>query len=92
MVLAVLKAYSVKKICMFDVEKTRTEFAVKYGADVGIVPPKREEDKDPLEFAQEYAKQIIAEQDVGTGFDITSKLIHSAQWWSHVASLICNNS
>ena len=56
---------------MFDVEKSRTEFALKYGADAGIVPPARANDQDPLDFAQAYAKQMIAENDVGTGFDIT---------------------
>lgn len=56
---------------MFDIEKSRTDFAMSYGADAGHVPPKKEEGKDSLEFAQEYAKQMIDELDVGHGFDVT---------------------
>ena len=79
------KAYGVRKVVMFDVEKTRTDFAVQYGAHAGIIPPRREEGQDPLEFAQEYAKQIIAESDVGSGFDITGRRSRAASIWSTVA-------
>jgi D-xylulose reductase len=58
---------------MFDIEKSRTDFATSYGADSGHVPPKKEEGKDSLEFAQEYAKKMIDELDVGHGFDVTGK-------------------
>ena len=71
MILAVAKAYGVRKVLMFDIEQSRVDFAVKYGADAGIVSPKKEEGVEALAFAQEYAKQIIKEHDVGNGFDVT---------------------
>jgi D-xylulose reductase len=71
--LAVAKAYGVRKVCMFDIEKSRTDFAVKYGADAGIVPPARAEGQDSLDFAQAYAKEMIQDLDVGSGFDVTGK-------------------
>lgn len=70
--LAVAKAYGVKKVVMFDIEPSRTRFAESYGADAGIVMPKNEDpSKDPLEFAQEYAGQVIKEHGLGGGFDVT---------------------
>lgn len=72
LILAVAKAYGVKKVVMFDIEKSRTEFAEKYGATVGIVPPKTTDaSKDALAFAQEYAKEISSKYDLGNGFDVT---------------------
>ena len=70
LILAVAKAYGVKKIIMFDVEAARTQFAESYGADVGIVTPRRDPDKEPLAFAQEYAAEIVKKYDLGTGFDV----------------------
>ncbi|KAI8280961.1 hypothetical protein K4K56_011958 [Colletotrichum sp. SAR 10_98] len=54
LVLAVAKAYGVKKVIMFDIESSRTQFAETYGATVGIVPPKNE---DPS-------------HELGNGFDV----------------------
>ena len=57
---------------MFDVETSRTEFAETYGATRGIVTPKNEDPvKSSFDFAKEYADQIIREQGVGAGFDVT---------------------
>lgn len=60
---------------MFDIEETRTKFAVSYGADVAIVAPtlKAEEgsSKTPLDLVQDYAKQVISDYDLGYGFDVT---------------------
>lgn len=55
---------------MFDVEKSRVDFAVRYGADAGLVSPKKKENIEALAFAQDYATQIIAEHDLGHGFDV----------------------
>jgi D-xylulose reductase len=66
----VAKAYGVKKIVMFDVEESRTEFAKAYGADVAVVTPKNT-DKDSLAFATDYAKEIIDTHGLGLGFDVT---------------------
>lgn len=72
LILAVARAYGVKKVVMFDIESSRTEFAEKYGATVGIVPPRNTDaSKDSLTFAQEYAKEINSKYDLGNGFDIT---------------------
>ena len=71
LVLAVAKAHNVKKIVMFDIEQSRAQFAQKYGADVGIVAPmKTDPSIDSSTFAQNYAKNIITQQDVGQGFDV----------------------
>ncbi|KAF7552892.1 hypothetical protein G7046_g7271 [Stylonectria norvegica] len=71
LILAVAKAYGVKKIVVFDIEESRTQFAQSYGADVAIVTPKNTDpSKDSLTFSQEYAKEIIAKHDIGSGFDI----------------------
>ncbi|KFA71081.1 hypothetical protein S40288_05512, partial [Stachybotrys chartarum IBT 40288] len=70
LILAVAKAYGVRKIVMFDIEQSRIDFALKYGAHAGFVPPRREEPKQPLEFAQEYTKSIIAELGITNGFDV----------------------
>ncbi|KAF0330009.1 alcohol dehydrogenase GroES-like domain-containing protein [Colletotrichum asianum] len=72
LVLAVAKAYGVKKVIMFDIESSRTQFAETYGATVGIVPPKNEDPSiDSLSFYHQYAKQLNSEHDLGNGFDVT---------------------
>ncbi|KAH7014085.1 xylitol dehydrogenase [Microdochium trichocladiopsis] len=71
LILAVARAYGVKKIVMFDVEQSRVDFAVKYGADAGLVPPAREQSKESLAFAQEYATKVIKEHGMSNGFDVT---------------------
>lgn len=66
------KAYGVKKVVMFDIEASRTQFAETYGATAAIVTPKNEDpSKDSLTFAQEYAKDVIDKHEVGHGFDVT---------------------
>ncbi|KAH7311439.1 xylitol dehydrogenase [Stachybotrys elegans] len=71
LILAVAKAYGVRKVVMFDIEQSRADFAVKYGAHAGIVPPQRGESQEPLAFAQEYATSLHKELGVGSGFDVT---------------------
>jgi D-xylulose reductase len=71
LILAVAKAYGVRKVVMFDVEQSRVDFAIKYGADVGIVPPKKEESVESLAYAQDYASKIIKEHGLGNGFDVS---------------------
>lgn len=71
LILAVAKAYGVKKIVMFDIEESRTKFAQSYGADAGIVMARNNvPSKDSLTFSQEYAKEIITNYDIGSGFDV----------------------
>ncbi|KAF4811982.1 D-xylulose reductase A [Colletotrichum tropicale] len=72
LVLAVAKAYGVKKIIMFDIESSRTQFAETYGATIGIVPPKNEDlSVDSLSFYQQYAKELNSKHELGNGFDVT---------------------
>ncbi|CAG9951295.1 unnamed protein product [Clonostachys rosea f. rosea IK726] len=71
LILAVAKAYGVRKVVMFDIEQSRVDFAVKYGADAGIVPPRREESVEPLSFAQDYSARLIKELGLGSGFDVS---------------------
>ncbi|KAF4877880.1 D-xylulose reductase A [Colletotrichum siamense] len=72
LVLAIAKAYGVKKVIMFDIESSRTQFAETYGATVGIVPPKNEDPSvDSLSFYQQYAKDLNYQYDLGNGFDVT---------------------
>ncbi|KAL1872318.1 hypothetical protein VTK73DRAFT_1549 [Phialemonium thermophilum] len=68
--LAVAKAYGVKKIVMFDIEESRTQFAKAYGAHSALVMPKNT-DKDSLAFATDFAKEVISANDLGSGFDVT---------------------
>lgn len=57
---------------MFDIEESRTKFAESYGADAGIVTPKMADaSKSSLDFAQEYAREIISKFDIDGGFDVT---------------------
>lgn len=57
---------------MFDIESSRTEFAEKYGATVGIVTPSNKDSTvDSLTFAQSYAKEVIEKHGLGHGFDVT---------------------
>lgn len=69
--LAVAKAYGVKKIVMFDIVESRAKFAESYGADVGIHSPEPPT-KSSLDFAREYAKEIIMKhgEEGSTGFDV----------------------
>ena len=69
--LAVAKAYGVKKIVMFDIERSRANFAESYGADVGIVMPKDTvSSNSSLDVAQEYAEEIVKKYGEGNGFDV----------------------
>ncbi|WYZ44994.1 hypothetical protein EsH8_VIII_000310 [Colletotrichum jinshuiense] len=71
LILAVARAYGVKKIVMFDIEQSRTQFAKSYGADVAIVTARNNDpSKDILAFAKEYAKEIATEHNLGYGFDV----------------------
>ncbi|KAJ9157283.1 Alcohol dehydrogenase GroES-like domain-containing protein [Pleurostoma richardsiae] len=71
LILAVAKAYGVKKIIMFDIEESRTKFAESYGADAGIVTSKNDDPaKDSLTFATEYAQDMIKKHDLGHGVDV----------------------
>ncbi|KAH8668460.1 GroES-like protein [Xylariales sp. PMI_506] len=71
LVLAVAKAYGLRKVVMFDVEQSRVDFAIKYGADVGLLWPKNDEGIEALAFAQDYSKKIFKEYDIVNGFDVT---------------------
>lgn len=68
--IAVAKAYGVRKIIVFDVEQTRLDFAVQYGAHVGILSPKNDGSVEALAFAQDFTAKVIKEHGLGAGADI----------------------
>lgn len=55
---------------MFDIDPARARFAKSYGADAGIVMPEHGPATEPLASAQEYAAEVIRQQELGTGFDV----------------------
>ncbi|KAL3461366.1 chaperonin 10-like protein [Aspergillus heterothallicus] len=71
LVIAVAKAYGVRKIIVFDVEQSRLDFAVEYGADVGILSPKNVDSAEPLAFAQNFTNQVIKEHGLDHGVDVS---------------------
>jgi D-xylulose reductase len=90
LILAVAKAYGVRKIVMFDIEQSRIDFALKYGAHAGFVPPARSESHQPFDFAQEYAQSIIKEAGVEHGFDIAVEA-SGAQFCAQLAVCLLKN-
>ncbi|KAL2828978.1 hypothetical protein BDW59DRAFT_159376 [Aspergillus cavernicola] len=76
LVIAVAKAYGVRKILVFDIEQTRMDFAVSYGADVGIVTPKDDGSTEALAFSQDFTKTVIQmhslEQSVNVSTEASS--------------------
>jgi D-xylulose reductase len=70
LVIAVAKAYGVRKIIVFDVEQTRLDFAVQYGADIGILSPTNDGSVEALVFAQEFTTKVAKEHGLGAGVDI----------------------
>ncbi|KAJ5642852.1 uncharacterized protein N7484_005359 [Penicillium longicatenatum] len=71
LVIAVAKASGVRKIIVFDVEQSRMDFAVQYGADVGIISPNNDGSDDALEFAQRFVAQTLKEQGLDHGVDVS---------------------
>jgi D-xylulose reductase len=56
---------------MFDIEQSRTDFALKYGADMAIVTARNTDpSKDDLHFSTQYAQQILSQHKLGNGFDV----------------------
>lgn len=68
--MAVARAYGVRKIIAFDIEKSRVDFAVKYKADIGIVSPVNTESKEPLKFATDFMEEVIKKHGLGSGVDL----------------------
>lgn len=66
---------------MFDIEESRCKFAESYGADAALVT---KSNHDPsmgsLTFAQDYAKKIIAQYDLGNGFDVAMEASGAEVW------------
>ncbi len=69
--IGVARAYGVKKIIAFDVEQSRVDFAVKYGADVGILSPMNTAGIEPLEFASLFVSEVMTKHKLGSGVDLT---------------------
>ncbi|KAL2865545.1 NAD(P)-dependent alcohol dehydrogenase [Aspergillus lucknowensis] len=71
LVIAVANAYGVRKIIVFDIEQARIDFAVQYGADIGILSPKNDASVEALTFAQDFTRQVIREHGLDQGVDVS---------------------
>lgn len=71
LIMAVARAYGVKKIIAFDVEQSRVDFAVKYGADIGVLSPMNKSGVKPMEFASTFVSEMMKKHDLGSGVDLT---------------------
>ncbi|RDW74919.1 hypothetical protein BP6252_06061 [Coleophoma cylindrospora] len=71
LVMAVARAYGVRKIIAFDVEQSRVDFAVKYNADIGVVSPMNTESVEPLKFATDFMEEVMKKHGLGSGVDLT---------------------
>lgn len=68
--MAVAKSYGVAKIIAFDIEPARVEFAKSCCADEAYVVPKEYGGKDSFQFANEFVKTVLDEQNLPYGVDI----------------------
>ncbi|KAL4955654.1 chaperonin 10-like protein [Aspergillus filifer] len=66
LVIAIAKAYGVRKIIVFDIEQSRLDFALSYGADIGVLSP-AETKTDPLMHATNFTSSIIKDHNLGHG-------------------------
>ncbi|KAL4933997.1 chaperonin 10-like protein [Aspergillus undulatus] len=77
LVIATAKAYGVRKILVFDIEQSRIDFALEYGADIGVLSPSNpsSETTDPLTHVTTFTDSIIKEHNLGhgQGVDISIK-------------------
>ncbi|KAL4750161.1 hypothetical protein BDW72DRAFT_213598 [Aspergillus terricola var. indicus] len=71
LVIAIAKAYGVCKIVVFDIEQPRLDFALSYGADIGILSPKNSENAEMLKFASDFTSSVVREHNLGHGVDIS---------------------
>ncbi|KAL3434584.1 chaperonin 10-like protein [Aspergillus tetrazonus] len=71
LVIAIAKAYGVCKVVVFDIEQSRLDFALSYGADIGVLSPKISENVEPLKFVSEFTSSVVREHNLGHGVDIS---------------------
>ncbi|KIM94767.1 hypothetical protein OIDMADRAFT_45674 [Oidiodendron maius Zn] len=71
LVIAVAKAYGVAKIIAFDIEQSRIDFAVKHGADIGLLSATNTNSEEPLSFATTFINNIIKQENLGSGVDLS---------------------
>jgi D-xylulose reductase len=71
LVIAVAKAYGVAKIIAFDIEQSRIDFAVKHGADIGVLSAINTNSEEPLSFATTFINNIIKQENLGSGVDLS---------------------
>ncbi|KAI9735005.1 MAG: hypothetical protein M1834_002088 [Cirrosporium novae-zelandiae] len=70
LIMAVAKAYGVKRTIVFDIEQSRVEFAKRYYADVGIVCPLNKDSQEPLNFATDFVQDVVKQEGLGFGVDL----------------------
>ncbi|KAL4910733.1 hypothetical protein BDW74DRAFT_164555 [Aspergillus multicolor] len=71
LIIAIAKAYGVRKILVFDIEQSRLDFALSYGADIGILSPKNSENIEALKFASDFTSSVNKEHNLAHGVDIS---------------------
>ncbi|KAL4811146.1 chaperonin 10-like protein [Aspergillus unguis] len=72
LVIAIAKAYGVRKIIVFDIEQARVDFALSYGADIGILVPQNTTNAEPLTFASGFTASVLKDNDLPShGIDIS---------------------
>lgn len=70
LIMALAKAYGAKKIIVFDIDKARVDFALKYAANIGIVNEINSKAQEPMSFATEAVERVIKKHGLGSGVDI----------------------
>jgi len=68
--MALAKAYGAKKIIVFDIDKARVDFALKYAANIGVVSEVNTKGLESLAFAMEVAERVKKEYGLGEGVDV----------------------
>ncbi|KAL5334757.1 chaperonin 10-like protein [Aspergillus crustosus] len=74
LIIAIAKAYGVRKILVFDVDQSRLDFALSYGADIGVLSPKfsASTPSEQLNSAQEFTHSVLKSHSLNSaGLDIS---------------------
>lgn len=70
LIMALAKAYGAKKIIVFDIDKPRVDFALKYAADIGIASELNTKGQEPMRFATEAVERVMRKYGLEPGVDI----------------------
>jgi D-xylulose reductase len=71
LVIAVAKAYGVQKVIAFDIQESRVDFAVQYGADVGVTTSRKKPSDDAWTYAKDCMSSVREKYQLEPGVDVT---------------------